>query len=1027
MVTGGVQYSWAGPNNFSSTSKNISISNATINNAGTYYCTITDDTKDTTIIMSMTVVVLSRQVSSIVCESIICEHSDLGLSTTSGGSGALYLWTDQNSSWTSTAAAPTYSNIQGIGTHVITCEITYQGNTTTETSTVEVLDCCTSGPATLLHNINISAAPSVLLPTVVLLGTVTIDIDYTFPNNSEIIVMPFSYVEINSSKKLTVNSSIIRGCPNSWMWYGIYLNDFSTIDIANSTIRDGYNAILVEGAVGPVIKLFNNHFNDNGNSIFISGTATADVSYFFDNEFQSANYLLPWPLSGLPAFSGIYTANSLLQFPSTDRINFFHDMENGIVAMDKSDITIPKMFARFYNFNTTYLNSQNPGHGIYAEGPGSITKFGRNLSTFPDFKDCIEGIELVGCDALIEDNYMEGMRIGVRSNLGTIRKININSNSIFARTYGVMLNYNDPVYEVSVENNSITLNAVMETSSNACILINEGLNPPITNGFERIALNELQVNNGAYGIKSTGSNGTEITENIVFLNQPTYNLSGISLSVCENNIVSFNAVEGPGAALGNTTTLTPQGLTVESTLNSLYKCNSFNELIVGAGFYENCNPSRIMINHFNNHYVGLYYNKNAVTGDQNFMCNSWTGSYGSLKARHDGPQNIVTQSIFYVNTVPSDLDPVPMVTPPNIWFLETQGSGAIMECTGGGGEKGILEILGSSLTSVDSTMAIAGLPYEIYETPLQWTDGRSLLAKLSENPAITANNLLMQNFSDSVQQVSLGMFRSVESLKEDLSVLSPITENYLNNLNSEIQLVKDSLIVLDSVLYGGVGVTDSVYLMIIQNNLKIVLNTLNTDKENAIKGYRLIIDGKLPVVMQENNLLPSFEIFEENEKTVNSIYLATIAKGHCNFSSSQKNDLINISMQCSLAGGKAVLFARSMYSLISDTAFNDRDICLQNGIIKSSQTNNQEPDDFGFDFYPNPSSDFLILTWNNMEEVNCELYLVNTEGKAVSINKFSLNGGSKQFDIKSIPSGVYFAQIKMKGANINLGKILIAK
>ncbi len=573
MATGGIQYQWAGPNNFTSASKSIMIPLASSIHEGTYFCTVTDDIKDTVLTFSLEVDVINPATSAIISDPIICAYSDLQLSTNAGGPGATYQWSDLNSAWTSTRQYSTYNSIQTPGTHTLQCLITYNGNTITETTTVEVLDCCTTNPATLLHNINISAAPASLLPTIAVLGNLKIDVNYAFPSNSEIIMLPNAIMEVNQSRTLTLNNSIVRGCENVWMWYSIYLNDLTTIEMTRCTIRDAYNGIQVDSHSDIKFKLNYNHFDDNANAIAICNSQSIQWTQFKLNEFQSANYLLPSPLNGLAAFSGIYAFKVSLFFPRIDELNVFNDMENGIFASERVHMIIPDFCTRFYNFNTTYPDPEVPGHGIFS-GPFSyLDKSGRNDPLLPDFENCREGIEVTSTETYIQNNLMENMKIGIRANLNNGLVTNLIENTIHASDYGIKLFYNDPVREMLVEKNTIVLDGAPSGRTNACILINEGLNPITTPGFERIQKNQLIVENGTFGISSTTAYGTEILNNFIYLNQPDVNQSGIQLIKCQENIVREDTVIGIDPTVGNLAVYKPQGLTVESTTSSIYQCN----------------------------------------------------------------------------------------------------------------------------------------------------------------------------------------------------------------------------------------------------------------------------------------------------------------------------------------------------------------------------------------------------------------------------------------------------------------------
>lgn len=106
-ISTGVSYAWSGPNSFSSTLQNNSLTNTTTSLSGTYIlnatlngCTATDSTK-ILVTPSPTAVTLST--------TPICEGATLQLNSTASSTGASYLWTGVNS-FTANTQNSTISN-----------------------------------------------------------------------------------------------------------------------------------------------------------------------------------------------------------------------------------------------------------------------------------------------------------------------------------------------------------------------------------------------------------------------------------------------------------------------------------------------------------------------------------------------------------------------------------------------------------------------------------------------------------------------------------------------------------------------------------------------------------------------------------------------------------------------------------------------------------------------------------------------------------------------------------------------------
>ncbi|MDZ7900302.1 MAG: PKD-like domain-containing protein [Arcicella sp.] len=131
--TGTGTYSWAGPNNFTSTLQNPSIANATTLATGTYTFSVTNAggcvsnaTTAVTVNANPTVTASSN--------SPICVGNTLNLTS---GTAASYSWTGPNS-FTSTAQNPTITNATTLTTGTYTITVT-NANSCTSTATVSVM------------------------------------------------------------------------------------------------------------------------------------------------------------------------------------------------------------------------------------------------------------------------------------------------------------------------------------------------------------------------------------------------------------------------------------------------------------------------------------------------------------------------------------------------------------------------------------------------------------------------------------------------------------------------------------------------------------------------------------------------------------------------------------------------------------------------------------------------------------------------------------------------------------------------
>jgi gliding motility-associated-like protein len=161
-VTGGTQYNWTGPNNFTSTDDNPIIPNASNINAGDYIVTVTD-AQGCSRVASVTVNVTNQITVQSNSNSPLCTGETLNL-TASGG--VSYAWSGPNG-FTNNIQNPTINNatILNAGTYIVTVTA---ANNCTATSSVQVIIndlsnvmITTNSPVCLGNTLNLMASDGI--------------------------------------------------------------------------------------------------------------------------------------------------------------------------------------------------------------------------------------------------------------------------------------------------------------------------------------------------------------------------------------------------------------------------------------------------------------------------------------------------------------------------------------------------------------------------------------------------------------------------------------------------------------------------------------------------------------------------------------------------------------------------------------------------------------------------------------------------------------------------------------------------
>jgi len=198
---GGVSYSWTGPNSFSSTQQNPSISNVTTSANGTYTVTVTSSGGCTASATTTTTIV--QPTITISNNSPLCAGGTLHLSSTGG---TTYSWSGPNT-FTSTAQNPTISSVTTAATGTYTVTVTNASGCTASATTSVTVN--TNPTATASNNTPVCANSTVNLSSSGG-GTYSWSGPNTFTSTSQNPTIPNSTTSATGTYTVTVSNA--SGC-----------------------------------------------------------------------------------------------------------------------------------------------------------------------------------------------------------------------------------------------------------------------------------------------------------------------------------------------------------------------------------------------------------------------------------------------------------------------------------------------------------------------------------------------------------------------------------------------------------------------------------------------------------------------------------------------------------------------------------------------------------------------------------------------------------------------------------------------
>ncbi|MBN8681820.1 MAG: T9SS type A sorting domain-containing protein [Chitinophagales bacterium] len=171
--------------------------------------------------------------------------------------------------------------------------------------------------------------------------------------------------------------------------------------------------------------------------------------------------------------------------------------------------------------------------------------------------------------------------------------------------------------------------------------------------------------------------------------------------------------------------------------------------------------------------------------------------------------------------------------------------------------------------------------------------------------------------------------------------------------------------------------------------------------QNSIEQQR---SQQTQTAIQLNNALPADAIYESNRKTVNEIYLQTLAQNIVTLTPAQLAQVSAIAHQCVFEGGAAVLDARLLYQLHEIKSFDEDTLCAGSRQQRVTAVQNAGQQ---LSLQPNPADNLVLIKGiPEKDPGDIRIQLNSAHGQSRTIRPTQAF-----FSVADLPAGVYYCTI----------------
>ncbi|MBC7778134.1 MAG: T9SS type A sorting domain-containing protein [Phycisphaerae bacterium] len=861
------------------------------------------------------------------------------------------------------------------------------------------------------HTLNSSFSPNTLFNTCLAIkGNLVIDKNYDLAIiGGEIRMQPGAKIIVTSGAQLTLGfinggtgtAQGIHGCKN--MWRSIEVQPGGRLRLDSNIIQDAEFAVDIKSkaAATSTFSCNWNEFDRNHVGVRVNNDVFAAVNQplgFSKNKFKATSGLLS-PFShdlknwdAQYPFAGLFVRNAPFFVGANGNANsdnLFDSLRNGIIA-DKAALFV--YYATIQHLQGDLNIAQTPS--IY--NTQRVGVFARNCNQMELMHSKIieasRGVFAIGSSVNFLNNLVDDADIGLDIHAPAHQSIVILDNDIYFRGMGVNITEAEQATKVEVgDNDPIELipSAIVILNKTA-IGIGAGANLKVKNA--KIWNNKIHISSYGVGISLGLAGNWTVQENEITYHNASSPpggmiLDGVLTLLSNNNYFYRNTV------LGDNPKANLQGFSLFSSKNNVFCCNKTNGTAYGFSATGVCSGTKLRHADIGSHRIGLCIPYGYID-DQILAGNQWNGSYSAYSAQHLGAQLEVENSAFKVE--------LPVVLPlwptapasqaaPGQWFtsnLTGQLSGGcasdLIECP-------LLqapdpEYPPQGFTKSEKLTASYGFGSRPCEAMLQFESSRSLYAKLKENRGLLGENEVIDRFYAAEAGEVIGTLYEIDQQIAEMWTTDAATQARMTvKIASADELVAE-------------------------------INHI----ESLKKGVKSAQQGKVPDILALNKNLIASGLLVANRKTVNEIYLESIALDIFVLHADQEIALLEVASQCPKVGGEAVLQARILYArLVAPSYFDDGFLCQNDGNTLSVTTAQAR---FEATLAPNPSYDQFTLQVSGLPMgSNMRLKITNPNGK--HLKEFRVQHG--ETITHALSSGLYFCYVFVGEELVEVVKLVV--
>ena len=310
-----------------------------------------------------------------------------------------------------------------------------------------------------------------------------------------------------------------------------------------------------------------------------------------------------------------------------------------------------------------------------------------------------------------------------------------------------------------------------------------------------------------------------------------------------------------------------------------------------------------------------------------------------------------------------------------------------------------------------------------YSLASLWDLTNGFYTKLKEHPEVISIYAGYQTFLDQNENTSTGKLYDIRKQIDSSFISSP----QLNQQSLVQQFFIDSLILelemIDSIIYTAQNESG-----IALHTKKMLLGAIaNSDSTIAEinEEYRNNIHLGLNQAINLNTTFTASNPWENNVKTANHIYLASILFQNGQLTETQYTQLAEIAIQCPISAGAVVYEARALLPPCLDSSYDDQYEGCYPSDESADKSNEERKSNFSklnyeVQVFPSPTKGLFTVFLLGAEKGKLSIF--DSRGVPV-LRQFIQNTA----EIELSESGVYFCRIEIENQESTIKKVIVTE